>query len=129
MNNEMEIGVTRSNVSVYGDAARECRRFASAMAHILRGDIGGDVMNEDKKQDGGKSTAAANGASMEFAPSVACTIGVELELQILNSRDYNLARDAADLIGLLEKSPLPGAVKPEITESMVELNSSIHAGH
>jgi len=62
----------------------------------------------------------------EFAPSAACSMGVELELQILNSRDHNLARDAADLLGLLEKTPHPGAVKPEITESMIEINSSIH---
>ena len=66
---------------------------------------------------------------MDFTSSPGLTVGVELELQILNSRDYDLARDAADLIGLLEKTPHPGAVKPEITESMVELNSSIHPGH
>ncbi len=66
---------------------------------------------------------------MEFKPSAGVSIGVELELQILNSRDYNLARDAADLIGLLEKTAHPGAVKPEITESMVELNTSIHLNH
>ena len=63
---------------------------------------------------------------MDFTPSAACSVGVELELQILNSRDYNLARDAADLIELIDKTPHPGAVKPEITESMVELNSSVH---
>jgi len=56
-------------------------------------------------------------------------MGVELELQILNSRDYNLARDAADLLELLGRTGHPGAVKPEITESMIELNSSIHAAH
>jgi carboxylate-amine ligase len=56
-------------------------------------------------------------------------MGVELELQILNSRDYNLARDAADLLELLGKVGHPGAIKPEITESMIELNSSIHATH
>jgi carboxylate-amine ligase len=66
---------------------------------------------------------------MEFTASTGVSVGVELELQILNSRDYDLARDAADLIGLLEKTPHPGAVKPEITESMVELNSSVHQGH
>jgi carboxylate-amine ligase len=64
--------------------------------------------------------------AMDFKPSAAYSIGVELELQILNSRDYNLAHDAADLLGLLDKTPHPGAVKPEITESMVELNSSVH---
>jgi carboxylate-amine ligase len=66
---------------------------------------------------------------MEFPGSKGLTVGVELELQILNTRDYDLARDAADLIGLIEKAPHPGAVKPEITESMVELNSSIHQSH
>jgi glutamate---cysteine ligase / carboxylate-amine ligase len=66
---------------------------------------------------------------LEFKPSSALSIGTELELQILNSRDYNLARDAGDLIGLLEKNGHPGAVKPEITESMIELNSSVHHRH
>ncbi len=64
--------------------------------------------------------------SLEFRPSSPLSIGTELELQILNARDFNLARDAADLIGLLEKNGHPGAVKPEITESMIELNSSVH---
>ena len=70
-----------------------------------------------------------SGRDMEFPGSKGLTVGVELELQILNMRDYDLARDAADLIGLIDKTPHPGAVKPEITESMVELNSSIHQGH
>ncbi|MBI4194313.1 MAG: glutamate--cysteine ligase [Betaproteobacteria bacterium] len=64
--------------------------------------------------------------TLEFRTSAGFSMGVELELQILNSRDYNLARDAADLIGMLEKTLNSGAVKPEITESMIELNSSIH---
>jgi len=63
---------------------------------------------------------------MQFKASKDLSVGIELELQILNSRDYDLARDAADLIALLEKTGHPGAVKPEITESMVELNTSIH---
>jgi len=66
---------------------------------------------------------------MEFKSSPECSIGVELELQILNSRDFNLARDAADLIGLLDKNAHPGLIKPEITESMVELNTSVHRNH
>lgn len=63
---------------------------------------------------------------LSFTPSQPYTVGIELELQILNARDYNLARDAEDLIGLLEEELRPGAVKPEITESMIELNSSVH---
>ncbi|MFN7087050.1 MAG: YbdK family carboxylate-amine ligase [Burkholderiales bacterium] len=66
---------------------------------------------------------------MEFRPSPAFTVGVELELQILNARDYNLARDAADLLEMLGKMQHPGAVKPEITESMVEINSSVQRNH
>ena len=50
---------------------------------------------------------------LDFKRSRGFSVGVELELQILNSRDYNLARDAADLLALLEKTPHPGAVKPE----------------
>jgi glutamate---cysteine ligase / carboxylate-amine ligase len=68
-------------------------------------------------------------AEMEFKPSPRLSTGVELELQILNSRDHDLARDAADLLGLLAKAGHPGEVKPEITESMIELNTSIHNGH
>jgi carboxylate-amine ligase len=69
------------------------------------------------------------GPELEFQPSRSFSVGVELELQILNSRDYNLARDAGDLLALLKKMPHPGEVKPEITESMIELNSSVHHRH
>ena len=68
-------------------------------------------------------------ADLEFKASASLSVGVELELQILNSRDFNLARDAADLIAMLEKTELPGAVKPEITESMIELNTTVHEKH
>ena len=64
--------------------------------------------------------------TLEFTQSPAFTMGVELELQILKSHDCNLARDAADLLARLAKVKHPGEVKPEITESMIELNSSIH---
>ena len=67
--------------------------------------------------------------SLDFKPSQAFTVGTELELQILNSRDFDLARDAQDLIGLIDKADHPGAVKPEITESMIELNTSVHQTH
>src|SRR5688572_26593251 len=76
-----------------------------------------------------RRSAAAMSESLDFKPSSPLSIGTELELQILNARDFNLARDAADLIGLLDKNGHPGAVKPEITESMIELNSSVHQRH
>ena len=63
-----------------------------------------------------------------FAASAALSVGVELELQLVRPHDLDLSRDAADLLRRLARRKLPGAVKPEITESMIELNSSVHAG-
>jgi carboxylate-amine ligase len=62
----------------------------------------------------------------EFKASAALTLGIELELQLVRPYDLDLARGAADLLRRLERKKLPGAVKPEITESMIELNSSVH---
>ena len=63
---------------------------------------------------------------MHFRPSARASIGIELELQLVRAHDFDLARDAQDLLGRLAKRSLPGAAKPEITESMIELNSSVH---
>ena len=68
-------------------------------------------------------------AEMDFTPCPELTIGVELELQLVQSHDYDLARDAAELLARLAKVPLAGAVKPEITESMIELNTTVHRRH
>jgi len=62
----------------------------------------------------------------QFRRSEHSSVGVELELQLVRARDFDLARDAADLIERLEKRALSGAVKPEITEGMIELNTSVH---
>ena len=63
---------------------------------------------------------------MVFKESKALSVGVELELQIVNRRDYNLSRGAPDLLHVLEKIDCPGEIKPEITEGMIEINSSVH---
>jgi carboxylate-amine ligase len=68
-------------------------------------------------------------ATLEFTASPGLTMGVELELQLVQSHDLDLARDAAELLARLEKVKLAGAVKPEITESMIELNTSVHSRH
>ena len=62
---------------------------------------------------------------LTFKQSAALSMGVELELQILNTRDYNLTRGSADLLALADKIPHPGDVKPEITESMIEVSTAI----
>ena len=63
-----------------------------------------------------------------FAQSQPLTMGVELELQIVNSDDYDLAPVSADLLRLMEKRSIPGDVKPEITSSMIELSTGICTG-
>jgi glutamate---cysteine ligase / carboxylate-amine ligase len=64
-----------------------------------------------------------------FAESRPLSIGIELEVQVVNTRDYNLTRGASDLLGALRGSPHPGEIKPEVTESMIELASSVHDSH
>jgi glutamate---cysteine ligase / carboxylate-amine ligase len=66
---------------------------------------------------------------LEFTRSEPLTFGVELELMVLNTRDYNLSRGAQDLLARLAKRKLPGEVKPEITESMIEVNSAVNTRH
>src|SRR2546421_10843135 len=63
---------------------------------------------------------------LEFARSEPLTCGVELELMVLNTHDFNLVRGAPDLLARLEKVELDGEVKPEITESMIEVNSAVN---
>jgi carboxylate-amine ligase len=64
-----------------------------------------------------------------FASSRPLTLGVELELQIVNTQDYDLAPHAADLMRLMARRKIPGDVKPEITRSMIELSTGICEHH
>jgi carboxylate-amine ligase len=64
-----------------------------------------------------------------FAPSQPLTFGVELELQLVSLSDFDLSAASPDLLHLLERKPFPGNVTPEITESMIEINSSVHSQH
>jgi glutamate---cysteine ligase / carboxylate-amine ligase len=67
---------------------------------------------------------------LTFTASQPFTLGVELELQLLHAREGTLARDAPDLIALLHRTKDGfDRFKPEITESMIELNSSVHHQH
>src|SRR6195952_4775235 len=64
-----------------------------------------------------------------FATSNALTFGVELELQLVSLSDFNLTAASPDLLHLLARKPFPGNVTPEITESMIEINSSVQTTH
>jgi carboxylate-amine ligase len=61
-----------------------------------------------------------------FKYSEPLTLGIELELQLLSSQDFDLTRGSPDLIRYLSKRSHAGDVKPEITESMLEVSTSVH---
>lgn len=64
-----------------------------------------------------------------FKHSESLTMGVELELQLVNSTDFDLSASATDMLHLLERGKFPGDVKPEITESMIEISTDVHHQH
>ena len=68
-------------------------------------------------------------SDLAFKQTGALTFGVELELQLVNTRDCDLTRGASDLLAVVERKPHPGEIKPEITESMIEISTSIHTRH
>ena len=61
-----------------------------------------------------------------FKSSAALSIGVELELMLVNTHDFNLAPDADDLLRRISRAAPQGQLKPELTQSMVEINTSVH---
>jgi len=61
-----------------------------------------------------------------FKSSSPLSLGIELELQIVSPYSQNLVARAKDLIKNLKNSPYHELIKPEITQSMIEINSSIH---
>jgi glutamate---cysteine ligase / carboxylate-amine ligase len=64
-----------------------------------------------------------------FRTSQPLTFGVELELQLVSLSDFDLTPASVDLLHLLRRKPFPGNVTPEITESMIEINSSVHTAY
>ncbi|HSV68971.1 MAG TPA: YbdK family carboxylate-amine ligase [Methylibium sp.] len=64
-----------------------------------------------------------------FTPSEPLTLGVELELQLLSTHDYDLAPQALDLLRETAKHTGAWDIKPEITRSMIEIGSSIQHRH
>jgi carboxylate-amine ligase len=72
----------------------------------------------------GEAPAAAP-ALEPFAVSESLTLGVELELQLVNTHDYDLAPYSDEMLRLMAKLQLPGAVVPEMTSSMIEVSTGI----
>ncbi|EOU9608453.1 YbdK family carboxylate-amine ligase [Cronobacter dublinensis] len=60
-----------------------------------------------------------------FAASEPYTLGVELELQVVSPPGYNLSQESSTLISALENRVNAGEVKHDITESMLEIATSV----
>ena len=60
-----------------------------------------------------------------FQHSAALSLGVELELQLVNTHDYDLAPYSDEMLRLMTRIPLPGAVVPEMTSSMIEVSTGV----
>ncbi len=60
-----------------------------------------------------------------FKNSDAYTMGVELELQLINLSTFDLTASSPDLIYLLGKHNFPGNFTPEMTESMIEIATDV----
>ncbi|MBV8049319.1 MAG: glutamate--cysteine ligase [Paludibacterium sp.] len=63
---------------------------------------------------------------LEFTNSPPLTLGIELELMIVNRHDYNLTRGSDDLLSLLDRRNHGFDIKPEITQGMIETATGIH---
>ncbi|VXB33801.1 putative glutamate--cysteine ligase 2 [Burkholderia sp. 8Y] len=60
-----------------------------------------------------------------FASSEPFTIGVELEVQVVNTHDYNLTKATTELLNRVREERFAGAINPETTEGMIELSTGI----
>jgi len=64
-----------------------------------------------------------------FVRSDAFTMGVELELQLIDLATYDLTPSGGSMLDMLSKTNVANYVVPEITESMLEINTGIHTNY
>ncbi len=62
---------------------------------------------------------------LHFHPSEPLTLGVELELQLIDHRDGDLTRAASDLVRITQTRHPQLDIKLEITESMIEIATGV----
>ncbi len=62
---------------------------------------------------------------LAFKSSTPLTLGVELEYQIVNPYTQNMAAKAKALIRNIKNRNYSQLIKPEVTQSMIEINSSV----
>src|SRR5258708_37079979 len=67
--------------------------------------------------------------TLEFKSSEPLTLGVELELQLVDRRDGALTHAASDLLRVARKQHPGLDIKLEITESMIEVATAVQRDH
>jgi carboxylate-amine ligase len=63
---------------------------------------------------------------LQFNSSGFLSLGLELELQIINNNNYDLTPQSPEFIRNFSGNMFDSQLKPEITQSMIEINSSVH---
>lgn len=63
---------------------------------------------------------------MKFRASRPLTLGVELELMLLDARSGRLKSAAAPVLAEAKNSAFGSVIKAEITQAMIEVNSGVH---
>lgn len=71
------------------------------------------------------ASSRREGVLEPFRHSAALSLGVELELQLVNTNDYDLAPYSDEMLRLMSRIALPGAVVPEMTSSMLEISTGV----
>jgi carboxylate-amine ligase len=63
---------------------------------------------------------------LPFKSSSALSVGVELEFQLVNPATFDLVSRAKELMHDITQSSFKEIIKPEVTQSMIEINSTKH---
>src|SRR5947207_1750047 len=129
----------RVRAAVESRARAGCERWRTARAQARRGhqrrrrDADGDRGSRPYRDLAAQGWRADAGRSMsdvlEFKSSEPLTVGVELELQLVDRRDGDLTRGASDLLALVEKRHPRLDIKLEITESMIEAATGVQRSY
>lgn len=64
--------------------------------------------------------------NLPFKKSKEGSLGIELEYQIIDPITYDMISRAKDFIRIISNKKYSAQIKPEITQSMIEINSSVH---
>ena len=67
--------------------------------------------------------------SLPFKCNESLSMGIELELQLVDLHNFNLIMEAEDFLRRLSEVSHSGEIKPEITRQLIELNSSVHLSY